>query len=69
MKQRWKKRPPKEPGWYVASFFAFPNIYRWWNGEYWSMAVRETDSKKQVNERAGIKAQSQNAIIWLRKAP
>lgn len=32
----WHKGPPPFPGWWEASFAKEENVWRWWDGKYWS---------------------------------
>jgi hypothetical protein len=49
---RWKKGTPPKPGWYHASEYRNPVLYRWWNGECWSLAAMEGESIHEVARSA-----------------
>lgn len=41
IEQKWHDGPPPHVGWWNASNGANPSVWRWWNGEWWSVPARE----------------------------
>lgn len=40
----WHKGPPPFVGWWNASIERADDVWRWWNGKQWGIAVKEGDS-------------------------
>jgi len=67
--RKWHKGPPPHIGWWNASDAKMEDIWRWWNGQEWSAAVRESASP----HFAGWLAQKNNPgsfpVYWTRRYP
>lgn len=62
-KRTWHKGPPPHVGWWNASVGSDANIWRWWNGEFWSYAADPWNSIYNVIEFANTKSEIQS-IEW-----
>lgn len=58
--REWHSGPPPHIGWWNASNDENPGVWRWWNGEAWSVAAYEGNSAEQVEH----KAQTPLEPIW-----
>lgn len=57
--------PPPCVGWYNASTARDPNVWRWWDGVCWSLAVHRTAHSTYAGEAAKSEALSpQKLIQW-----
>jgi hypothetical protein len=64
MKTReWHKGEPPYPGWWNASAVENPDVWRWWNGEYWSRGIGSHSSA----EVAGVVATARDPDILLHR--
>jgi hypothetical protein len=61
---KWHKGPPPSIGWWPASLCQDKNSLRWWNGEYWSRAVKSNFSMSLVIKYAKMRAPFQSTIKW-----
>ena len=48
----WHKGPPPSIGWWPASTARHLDMFRWWDGKYWSIPLRSLDSRKDAGTRA-----------------
>lgn len=65
MKKRvWNSGPPQHIGWWNASIWKFEGSWRWWNGEYWSIACNVDESARSAGKSAAKKAGNQHRIEW-----
>ena len=61
----WHKGPPPHVGWWNASTDDNENVWRWWNGEYWSQASNERRPAEAAVGRAKYRTFCcQDAIEW-----
>jgi hypothetical protein len=61
----WHKGPPPSVGWWPASYWRDPRMYRWWNGERWSTACTSDDSAEEAAEKAGYESfMDKDDIAW-----
>lgn len=51
-KPKWISGPPPHIGWWQASRYGGHNIWRWWNGEEWSVPVPPRTRSKIAAVRA-----------------
>ncbi len=51
----WRKGPPPSIGWWPASGYRNPNVYRWWNGKWWSCAAHSVLTAKEAASQAARK--------------
>ena len=49
---KWHIGTPPHIGWWMASVYRDPEIWRWWNGRYWSRPVRIDNTSKEAAFRA-----------------
>jgi hypothetical protein len=61
---KWHKGPPPSIGWWPASVNRDENILRWWNGQYWSRALRSNDSIEIVEKFANVRTITHIPIEW-----
>lgn len=62
---KWNKGHPPKPGWWVASIDGmFDNIWRWFDGQYWSAACNNKMTAEHAARCACEKSLSQDAILW-----
>ena len=68
-KLNWKSGPPQQGiGWYVASYYAgYENVYRWWNGQLWSLGSLRHFSAEEVARAASLHSSDQKGIRHLPK--
>lgn len=59
----WHKGPPPFIGWWNASFSIDEDIWRWWDGEYWSVPATPVDSFDDISLIAKDKSYASN-IEW-----
>lgn len=48
----WNTGAPPAPGWYEASVQRKANLFRWWDGEYWSWFALKSMSRDEAATRA-----------------
>lgn len=63
-KRVWHSGPPPFIGWWNASNALSKGIWRWWDGEYWSVVVRENDQLDTVAYYGGIADQLPGDLMW-----
>jgi hypothetical protein len=63
-KTKWFSGPPPSVGWWPASWHCGENIFRWWNGRYWSAAATEDNTAPRADMQARMKASMQERIKW-----
>jgi len=51
-KRTWHKGPPPHRGWWVASVSRLPEYWRWWNGEFWSVACKASMPVEKISQNA-----------------
>jgi hypothetical protein len=61
---KWHKGPPPSIGWWPASIERDPEVFRWWNGEWWSIDAYQSNSEKYAEQLANRKALWQHSIEW-----
>lgn len=62
--KKWHSGPPPSIGWWPASNARVLGRYRWYNGTWWSMHVRETASAETAAACAKLMAPFQSLIKW-----
>lgn len=62
-KRKWHKGPPPHVGWWNASAFRSPNIWRWWDGHRWSLSVSSGRSADEAGRQASQKSDSMT-VKW-----
>ena len=50
----WFKGEPASPGWYEASVQKRPSLYRWWDGQIWSVYAIRSMTAEQAAARARL---------------
>ncbi len=55
IKRRWLKGPPPHIGWWNASTSKNIDVWRWWNGRFWSRAVAYCQSPKRAGQVAKMR--------------
>ena len=62
----WAGLHPLEPGWYNASIAEAKDIFRWWDGEFWSFPAYPSLNATQASYAASQKAPALEAslISW-----
>jgi len=61
---KWHKGPPPHVGWWLANPIESPDIWRWWNGKYWSAGATCWLLKEQAEYRAKHKSLLDNEQIY-----
>lgn len=61
---KWHSGPPPSIGWWPASVSRSSNVYRWWNGEYWSQDVSDYNPARLAEYYASRRECSRNPIEW-----
>jgi len=71
----WSFGPPPSLGWWPAQYTGFGkdvptyhcNLYRWWDGEYWSAPAGPWRTAEQTAVKAAVKGKpsEQPLIAWL----
>lgn len=64
MRKQWHKGPPPSVGWWPASMSRRDGVFRWWNGERWSVDVRSSDTAEQAGCCAALPALFGREIEW-----
>jgi hypothetical protein len=62
----WHKGPPPSVGWWPASTCDQDGVFRWWNGEWWSVVAFDDMTADQAEESAKIAEElpGQKYIEW-----
>lgn len=60
----WHKGPPPHIGWWNVSNGHTETLWRWWDGEYWSIVVRESDRLSTVAHCGSIANQLPGDLMW-----
>ncbi|VVE12169.1 hypothetical protein PCA20602_02690 [Pandoraea capi] len=63
----WHKGPPPHVGWWLARPFLSRDggLWRWWNGEYWSVGAGDTAGAVVIESAASIpSAWPTNELEW-----
>lgn len=63
-KHVWHKGPPPHVGWWAASVWQNENMWRWWNGKYWSHASGVCETARAAATGAAKKAGNSSQIRW-----
>ena len=65
----WYGGPPPHVGWWNASKGNDPEVWRWWDGKYWSvMALPHLDAKK-AGLAAKTRTKEQGRVRWRYRYP
>lgn len=48
-KTGWSPGAPPSIGWWPASMYCLADRLRWWDGEFWSIAVNIEHSEERIN--------------------
>jgi len=67
--REWRTGPPPYPGWWNASAVKNPNMLRWWDGEVWSEAIRDTPSPATPEYFASVVSCLQHYVKWTYRWP
>lgn len=63
--RKWHKGPPPFQGWWNASCGFDPHVWRWWNGQRWSMCVYYDATAEKAAEVARVPSEiSADLIEW-----
>ena len=65
----WHKGPPPHVGWWNASANGFHDIWRWWDGRYWSRPAGEHMSATEAAALAQERAYYGSDITWSDRWP
>ena len=60
----WHKGPPPHVGWWNASAFQDPYVWRWWNGSEWSGAAWAFMEAERAASATNIKQSEEKTIEW-----
>ena len=60
----WHSGPPPSLGWWPASTDENRDVYRWWNGKYWSRFVGRDAPMAAVGRAASNPAYGFGGIRW-----
>ncbi|UIS65435.1 hypothetical protein [Acidovorax phage AP1] len=52
----WHKGPPPHVGWWESSSIENKGVWRWWDGERWSLNCRPDDLVAEISRRSQIKS-------------
>jgi hypothetical protein len=63
-KRVWHKGPPPHVGWWNASFYSLDEVWRWWDGEKWSIPSETNINAGYAARQASIASSSQREIKW-----
>lgn len=62
---QWFSGPPPAVGWWPSSIGSNLDLYRWWNGSFWSSAATSGDENSKVVAAAMNRCWlRQGAIKW-----
>jgi hypothetical protein len=50
--REWYSGPPPHVGWWNASKCRYTDVWRWWNGEAWSVLVSELHDSESAGKEA-----------------
>ena len=65
MNRTWHKGPPPHIGWWEASVMRQPQVWRWWDGAQWSIAVDSNATGNMAARAASSKtALKVNDVEW-----
>jgi len=68
--RKWHKGPPPHVGWWNASLYKNPRVWRWWDGDCWSFPAFMNDSPQAASHFANqISANSLSDIEWTHYYP
>lgn len=59
----WHDGPPPHEGWWNASTSKHEEVWRWWNGKYWSAPVRPRNPMAAVCAYAKMPTDNQPSMI------
>ncbi len=59
----WHNGPPPHEGWWNASTGDQKEVWRWWNGKYWSAPVWPRNSTSAVRTYARVPTNSRPGMI------
>lgn len=62
--RKWRKGPPPHIGWWNASNAKVLNVWRWWNGEQWSVAAYPEYASTDIARVARRPDAYQERIEW-----
>ena len=66
----WRRGPPPHVGWWNASASRDPKVWRWWDGNRWSLPVGENRSSEYAAQRVkAIPFVTTNGIKWRHHYP
>ena len=60
----WKKKHPPHIGWWQASRFRNPDLWRWWDTKQWSESVSSSSHCMAALVASRYKANEQASIEW-----
>lgn len=60
----WYKKPPPHIGWWNASTARLHYVWRWWNGQNWSLPVHENAPLDEVEYCVKIKDDPVYEMEW-----
>jgi len=60
----WSRGAPPHPGWWLASAERACNMWRWWNGYYWSVSAPDSCTAEDAAQSARYMAPFQHLIEW-----
>lgn len=61
---RWRKGPPPHVGWWNASVARDPDMWRWWNGTHWSIAIHRAASAREIALRVVLPVYTDEDVRW-----
>lgn len=62
--REWHSGPPPHVGWWNASYSRRTDVWRWWNGEAWSISVFDGCPALEAAARATEHGIYQHEIEW-----
>lgn len=68
-KRVWHKGPPPHRGWWEASQDRSSQVWRWWNGRFWSHFTLSYMSASSAAQLSRHKASRQSEIEWTNYYP
>lgn len=60
----WRSGPPPHVGWWNASADKGKYMWRWWNGEYWSLGIHKDSGARDVANAAKTRTSLDCTIYW-----